>query len=334
MARRWRRNSYDYLRRLIQRAFEDCREFGGAVEVEGKINRVAEGLWHDNYWFSIQGRNLPAAQHEQGYILRLLNRRYDWQEGLEPRDRLMREAETLRILTRIDFAHPTPEFVCFVKDEESELIGIIETAVPGVPLDDFKDLATLKVISSVAANVHQMAIEWFPHLPSNTNRAQHVKARLEQLDGVLFTEFPLAKEVQAWIEAYLPSGGRCCLLHGDLLPQNLLYDSQVSRCANTLVGIVDWEMARVGDPAYDLAIVTRGNRKVFGVKDGLTFLVEEYLRFGGKPLSSTDVCVHELLLVMHWLEESWREYQKPDPSGHGPDFYETKLRSLFGRLAS
>jgi hypothetical protein len=93
-------------------------------------------------------------------------------------------------------------------------------------------------------------------------------------------------------------------------------------------------MAYVGDPAYDLAIVSRGNRKVLGVKEGVKVLVEEYLRFGGKPISLTDVRVHELLLVLQWLEESWREQQMPEASGHGPDFYENQLRSLLRRAAS
>ena len=107
MARRWRRHSYDYLRCLIQQSLEDCPGFGGCVEVEGKINRIAEGLWHDNYWFWIQGRDLSAAQTEHAYILRLLERRYDWQEGPEPRDRLVREAKTLQVFKRTDFVHPT-----------------------------------------------------------------------------------------------------------------------------------------------------------------------------------------------------------------------------------
>ena len=90
-------------------------------------------------------------------------------------------------------------------------------------------------------------------------------------------------------------------------------------------------MARVGDPAYDLAIVSRGDRKVLGVKDGLKALVKDYLEFGGQPISLTDVRVHELLLLMHWLEEARREYQKPVTRGHGPDYYEAKLQSLFRR---
>ena len=195
MARRSHRHNYGYLRSLIQRSLEDCPGFSACIEVRGKINRIAEGLWHENYTFWIQGRSLPAARAEHAYILRLLERRHDWQAGREPLDRLVREAETLQVLKRTDFAHPTPEFICFVKDDKSHPIGMIETAVPGFSLDRIKDQTTLKLISRVAANVHRLAVEQFPHLPSSTDRTQYVKARLDELDRALFAVFPLANEV-------------------------------------------------------------------------------------------------------------------------------------------
>ena len=92
-------------------------------------------------------------------------------------------------------------------------------------------------------------------------------------------------------------------------------------------------MASIGDPAYDLAIVSRGNRNVHGVKQGVEILVEEYLTLGGRPVELTDVRVHELLLILRWLEESWREYQKLRARGQGPDFYENQLRSLYRRAS-
>jgi thiamine kinase-like enzyme len=319
---------------LIRRSLADCPGFGAQVEVEGKINRIAEGLWHENYRFWIPDRNSPAARADEGYILRLLERRYDWQAGPEPRNRLHREAETLQVLQRTDFVHPTPKFVCFVKDDESEPIGMIETAVPGFSLDRLKDPTTLTLISRVAANVHRMAIELFPHLPSSADRAQHVQAQLDKLDRALFAQFPLASEVRKWIEEHRPASDRVCLLHSDLLPQNLLCDWQAAGPDDAPVGVVDWEMAQVGDPAYDLAIVSRGNRKVLGVNEGVKVLVEEYMNSGGSPISLTDVRAHELLLVLYWLEEAWREHQQTRGRGHGPDFYENQLQSLFRRTAS
>jgi len=328
---RYPRPSFSHLRHLIGRSLEGCPGFGSPVEVEGKIQRIAEGIWHDNYVFSIRGRGLPKARAERAYILRLLDQRYDWQSGPEPRERLLREAQTLQALGNIDFDHPTPEFICFVEDDDSEPIGMIETALPGVSLDGFKDRTTLRRIGRVAATVHRMDIEQFPHLPRSADRAEQVKTSLDEFDEDLFGKFPLAGEVRDWIEAHLPSGDYACLLHGDLLPQNLLCDWRMLSCEDAPVGIIDWEMARVGDPAYDLAIVSRGNRRVVGVKEGVKVLVEEYLNAGGRPITLTDVRVHELLLVLGWLDEAWREHQKPGADGHGPDYYEGQLRSLLRR---
>jgi aminoglycoside phosphotransferase (APT) family kinase protein len=334
MVHRSPRHSYRDLRFLIQRSFEGITGFGDRVEVDGKIHRIAEGIWHDNYWFLIRGRDLPSVRTEQAYVLRLLQQQHDWQQGPESHDRLVREAETLRALMSCGFAHPTPEFVCFVKGDNSEPIGMIETALAGVSLDRFKDRSTLKRISHVAANVHGVDTGLFDHLPNRNTRTQHIQSRLDEIDGDLFAEFPLADQVRDWIANYLPSDDQTCVLHGDLLPQNLLHDWQSTSDSEGVVAVVDWEMAQIGDPAYDLAIVSRGNQKILGEKDGLQVLLDKYAKFSGRKISLADVRVHELLLILHWLEESWREHQKPKPSGHGPEYYEAKLQSLFRRTVS
>jgi aminoglycoside phosphotransferase (APT) family kinase protein len=211
---------------------------------------------------------------------------------------------------------------------------MIETGLPGHSLGRHKDQSTLRLVGRVAADIHRLEIERFAHLPSSNSRTEHLRSRLAEIDEAMFAAFPLANEVHQWIAAQIPSDDRSCVLHGDLLPQNLLCDWPASGQEDATVGIVDWEMARVGDPAYELAIVSRGDRKVLGVKDGLNVLVEDYLEFGGQPISLTDVRLHELLLLLHWLEEAWREYQKPVTRGHGPDYYEAKLRALFRRTVS
>lgn len=98
MVHRSPRHSYRDLRFLIQRSFEGITGFGDRVEVDGKIHRIAEGIWHDNYWFLIRGRDLPSVRTEQAYVLRLLQQQHDWQQGPESHDRLVREAETLRAI--------------------------------------------------------------------------------------------------------------------------------------------------------------------------------------------------------------------------------------------
>ena len=186
MVRHSHRYSYRELRYLIQRSSEDCAGFGSRVEVDGKINRIAEGLWHDNYWFWIRGPDAPAPQAEQAYILRILQQREDWQEGPEPRRRLIREAETLQALEQGNFPYPTPRFICFVRDDEPDPIGMIETGLPGYSLGRYKDRSTLRLIGQVAASVHRLEMVRFPHLPTSSSRTEHVKSRLAELDEALF----------------------------------------------------------------------------------------------------------------------------------------------------
>lgn len=333
MVRRSRRYPHRDLSGLIQRSLADCAEFGPGVEVDGKPQRVPDGLWHDNYRFHVRGAGLPSPITEQAYFLRLLDQREEWQAGPEPTERLRREAETLQVLRRVEFAYPTPAFVCFVRNEGSDPIGMIETGLGGCPLDQHKGLSPLRTISRVAAEVHRLDVGTFPHLTGSRSRAEHVTSTLAELDDGLFAEFPAAEEVRQWIAAHAPAEDRGCVLHGDLLPQNLLGSWPIDDEPVELFGVVDWEMAQLGDPAYDLAIVTRGNRKVAGVHDGVKILVKEYLEVGGQPISLTDVRVHELLLILRWLEESWRDSQKPVATGHRPEHYIGQLQSVFRRSA-
>jgi hypothetical protein len=157
MAPRSRRYSYGKLRDLIQWSLKDCPGFGRRVEVDGKLNRIDEGIWHDNYWFWLRGPDLPATRTKQTYILRLLEQREDWQRGPEPSERLLREAETLQVLEKSNFPHPTPQFICFVEDDESETIGMIETGLPGYSLERYKDRSTLRLVGRVSKTCDQGA---------------------------------------------------------------------------------------------------------------------------------------------------------------------------------
>lgn len=55
----------------------------------------------------------------------------------------------------------------------------------------------------------------------------------------------------AWLREHLPEPRRLCLVHGDLRPGNFLYQG------DTVTGLLDWEMAHVGDPAEDVAWIFR-----------------------------------------------------------------------------
>lgn len=138
-------------------------------------------------------------------------------------------------------------------------------------------------------------------IPCHVTRRGHVAvfARvLQELDE------PEARDAEAWIGEHLPPTTPASLLHGDLLGQNLLRSWDDAGP----VGVIDWAEASVGDPAYDLAIVTRGHRTPFAVADGLERLVDAYNRLAGSPLSMADVRVHELILHAGFYQAAARDY--------------------------
>ncbi|MGB5131827.1 MAG: phosphotransferase family protein [Steroidobacteraceae bacterium] len=61
---------------------------------------------------------------------------------------------------------------------------------------------------------------------------------------------PQAAMVTDWLAANTPPGsGRAALIHNDYKLDNVVFDAQRPDC---LVGVLDWEMATIGDPLMDL----------------------------------------------------------------------------------
>jgi len=116
------------------------------------------------------------------------------------------------------------------------------------------------------------------------------------LSPELVESSPVAAAAQQWILDHQPHGSPSVLLHGDLLPQNILVSCEWPEGS---VGVLDWEFAKIGDPAYDLAIVTRGARNPLKVTHGLDRLLARYSEFSGSDVPVDAVRVYELLLHLN-----------------------------------
>jgi Ser/Thr protein kinase RdoA (MazF antagonist) len=121
------------------------------------------------------------------------------------------------------------------------------------------------------------------------------------VDGELRVEpFPLAGDLPAWVERHrvgtaleqwspqeyaglravaeraqlvLDGLDRCCLVHGDLNPKNLLVDAG----SGHVTGVVDWEFAHAGWPVSDLGNLLRFEREPVFVEA----VLDGYLRLCG-----------------------------------------------------
>ena len=66
--------------------------------------------------------------------------------------------------------------------------------------------------------------------------------------NALTDDVPNGEKVMAWLDANQPADVDSCVIHGDWRIDNVVFDLQRAR----IVGVLDWELATVGDPLMDL----------------------------------------------------------------------------------
>jgi len=175
-----------------------------------------------------------------------------------------------------------------------------------------------EVVGRLAAAIHNIDVAEFQTiLPGHTTRREHAEAVLGIFNGLEGGEI---QDAYAWAWQHLPAMTPSVFVHGDLLGQNILMWPKEPPA------VIDWEYAMRGDPAYDLAIVTRGVRRPFQVDRGLERLLEAYVAAGGAPLDAADVRFHEICLAAGWYREAL-DRRGAEP----PDQARFRLRGILRR---
>ena len=77
---------------------------------------------------------------------------------------------------------------------------------------------------------------------------RQVEGWTERYHGSRTDELPVVLEVAAWLAAHQPADGPPALIHNDWKFDNVIFDRDLTH----VVGVLDWEMATVGDPLMDL----------------------------------------------------------------------------------
>ena len=331
MTRRWAdKTNWGELKQDFEAALQECPDFPPSVRIDGSIKRIDAGLNHRNYSFRIKADEPVPNQSHPVCVARLI--RKDADPGLGgPLARLKSEAAVMKQLAAHDLPISVPRFVRFVGDSADRPTGLIETAVLGLPLDYIVKTETGKPavighVARVAAAIHRLDAARFEGLPRAADSRSDILEDLGGFDAEFLERDPEAAAVAAWVRAHLPEGRGVVLVHGDLLPQNLLWDMDTDR-----LGVVDWEYARLGDPAYDLAIVCRGSQQPLGCPHGRRMLLDLYHEAGGAPIGRADVHTHELLMVLRWLWRAIKAERFGREGGQPPDFYRSRLRAVLRR---
>ena len=105
-------------------------------------------------------------------------------------------------------------------------------------------------------------------------------------------DLPLITEIGAWLQAHLPTPPPATVMHGDFHLDNTLFRRDVPQ----LAVIIDWELASIGNPYADLALMLAfwGKRRV----DPPGFSFVQKVTRGSE--ASVEVCVDRDALAQRW----------------------------------
>lgn len=212
---------------------------------------------------------------------------------------------------------PVPEAVLFCEDES--VLGApfyVMSKLDGASYRGQRDLADKEAgwVSDVAnammttlAQLHKVdpqAVGLGTFGKPEGYLARQVRTWGRQLDASRSRDIAGIDELRAAIEEHIPGETRAAIVHGDYRLDNLLVAD-----TGTVTGIVDWEMATLGDPLADLALtlayveIARRQREagIFeGIADACTApgfppddaLISAYATASGQDITAADLSWH------------------------------------------
>ncbi|XXX81446.1 phosphotransferase [Sorangium sp. So ce134] len=272
-----------------KRAIEVAFSGAGRPRI-GRVYHVGHGLSNEVYAAHVE--LVPDPEGRSGTYAAFIPAR-----GSAPRTRAswQREGALLERVAARTRAIRVPTLTAIVRVGGADVV--VRPYLEGVPLDlragRQPSVAPWEVIAQVAATVHGIDADDIPGVGGHATRRAHALSEISVLHGA-----PRLREAERWALDHLPEEEPPTLIHGDLLGQNILLHWEQP------FAVIDWEYATRGDPAYDMATVTRGSARPFQIDHGLRRLLDAYAAQGRPRIEAAAVHLYELCLVGRWYRDA------------------------------
>ena len=150
-------------------------------------------------------------------------------------------------------AVPVPEVVLVLRPAHGLGDGFIMQRLPGESLGrriaSAHRPALARQCGQALARIHALPLARLPALRRTQPRAE--VAHLRQWHARHGTARPVFQVALRWLQDSAPADVAATLVHGDFRNGNLLVDLDLT-CPAPLTGVLDWELAHLGDPMADL----------------------------------------------------------------------------------
>lgn len=240
-------------------------------------------------------------------------------DGLVVGSSVARDAQVLRVLA--DAGLPVARPLCH---GDGEIFGgpfMVTELLPGRSFDlsNAKDRAALQehwdsrsglpaALVDTLARLHSTPLERLSFLPSAPSTEATARLEIERCRTLAREARVQGDPVVAlafhWLERHAPETGWLTLVHGDFHMRNLLIEGE------RVTGVVDWEVARLGNPLFDLAYMsipylggkffTPGAELVAGLMPQ-DWLLAEYARRTGRQATSAEFLFWRVLATLNLL---------------------------------
>lgn len=218
---------------------------------------------------------------------------------------LVTEAALIRAAAAAGVPAPNVVHVCRVEDGLGE--GFVmdklegETIAPkilrGEPFASARNVLASQC-GKALAGIHALDLSALPDLPTSFGLDQ-----VNQYEDI-YLGFDVARPTFdlaiSWLRANTPAPLESVLVHGDFRLGNLMVDEA------GLAGVLDWELAHIGDPREDIAWACinswrfgQSEKRVGGFGD-LPDLLAAYREAGGPDISKRDIDWWEMLGSLKW----------------------------------
>lgn len=175
---------------------------------------------------------------------------------------LVAEAQLIRLAGAAGV--PVPEVVQVLRPEHGLGTGFVMQRLPGETLGrriasaERNHLA--RQCGEALARIHALPVADLPPLRATQPRAE--VAHLRQWHAGHGAARPVFQLALRWLDEHAPADGVATLVHGDFRNGNLMVDlaapegvpggASGGAPGRALVGVLDWELAHLGDPMADL----------------------------------------------------------------------------------
>ena len=306
-------------RRALESVFDTSATGDASVDIS-RVHRLDQGLSRTGFWADV--RIDPDSDEQSGrYVVLLPN--HDIESSFDAR--VAHEVRLLERLSKRRVSFRTPKIAGVVREAGHPVV--VESFVPGIALDLRASrqpwVKPWQVVGEVAAAIHALDTTILDGaLDAYATRRGHAEAELSVFEGL---DDPVVDDALAWAREHLPPPTESAFVHGDLLGQNILLPLPDE--PDLRPGIIDWEFALRGDPAMDLAVVTRGVRRPFQIDRGLDRLLDSYATAGGVDLTAAEVHFWELCMAAHWHRDALDAKRRVHP----PEQELRRVRSVLER---